>query len=109
VKAILYRLRRWSALTRYFDDGSLPIDNSSVENRIRPIAFGRNRWLFAGSARAGRRAEIVMSLIQSVRINGHDPYACRRDVLERLPLTSEHRPGELLQHAWQPADAGRMH
>ena len=31
------------------DDGDLPIDNNWVENRIRPIALGRQNWLFAGS------------------------------------------------------------
>ena len=108
-KAILYSLRRWSALTRYLDDGTLPIDNTWVENRIRPIAIGRNNWLFAGSARAGRRAAAVMSLTQSARLNGHDPYAYLRDVLERLPLTPEHRLEELLPHRWKPADAGRVH
>lgn len=108
-KALLYSLRRWSALTRYLDDGSLPIDNNWVENRIRPIALGRNNWLFAGSARAGRRAAVVMSLIQSARLNGHDPYAYLRDVLERLPLTPEHRLEGLLPHVWKPADAERMH
>jgi len=108
-KSILYNLRRWPALTRYLDDGDLPIDNNWVENRIRPIALGRNNWLFAGSARAGRRAAVVMSLIQSARLNGHDPYAYLRDVLERLPLTPEHRLEELLPHVWKPAIAGRMH
>ena len=108
-KAILYSLRRWSALTRYLDDGTLPIDNNWVENRIRPIAIGRNNWLFAGSARAGRRAAVVMSLTQSARLNGHDPYAYMRDVLERLPLTPEHRLDELLPHLWKPVDAARVH
>ena len=41
-----------------------------LENRIRPIALGRSNWLFAGSARAGRRAAVVMSLIQSAKLNG---------------------------------------
>jgi hypothetical protein len=108
-KAILYSLRRWSALTRYLDDGTLPIDNNWVENRIRPIALGRNNWLFAGSARAGRRAAVVMSLTQSARLNGHDPYAYLRDVLERLPLTPAHRLEELLPHCWKPAHAPRLH
>jgi hypothetical protein len=31
-------LNRWAALTRYIDDGELPIDNNWVENQIRPIA-----------------------------------------------------------------------
>jgi transposase len=41
-KAIEYSLGRWAALTRYLDDGDLPIDNNHVENRIRPIALGRS-------------------------------------------------------------------
>ena len=32
-KAIDYSLKRWAALTRYVDDGNLPIDNNWVENR----------------------------------------------------------------------------
>jgi transposase len=66
-------------------DGALPIDNNCLENRIRPIALGRSNWLFAGSLRAGKRAAAVMSLIQSARLNGHEPYRYVKDVLERLP------------------------
>ncbi|PIL41882.1 IS66 family transposase, partial [Massilia eurypsychrophila] len=55
-KAIDYALKRWSALERYVDSGTRPIDNNPVENTIRPIAIGKKNWLFAGSARAGRRA-----------------------------------------------------
>ena len=80
-KALDYSLRRWGALTRFLDDGQLPIDNNWIENQIRPIAIGRNNWLFAGSLRAGQRAAAVVSLIQSAKLNGHDPYAYLRDVL----------------------------
>jgi transposase len=73
------------ALTRFVDDGHLPIDNNHIENQIRLIAIGRNNWLFAGSLRAGQRGVEAMSLIQSARINGHDPYAYLKDVLTRLP------------------------
>jgi transposase len=69
-KAIDYSLGRWAALTRYLEDGDLPIDNNHVENKIRPVALGRNNWLFAGSLRAGQRAAAVMSLIQSAKLNG---------------------------------------
>jgi transposase len=41
-RALDYSLKRWSALTRYLDDGQLPIDNNWVENQIRPIALGRS-------------------------------------------------------------------
>ena len=101
-KAIDYSLNRWTALTRFIDDGELPIDNNWVENQIRPIALGRSNWLFAGSLRAGKRAAAAMSLIHSARINGLDPYAYMRDVLERLPLQQASRIDELLRHRWRP-------
>lgn len=100
-RAIDYSLNRWIALTRFLDDGDLPIDNNWVENRIRPIALGRQNWLFAGSLRAGKRAAAVMSLIHSAKLNGHDPYAYMRDVLERLPTQPVRRIVELLPHHWQ--------
>ena len=101
-KAIHYSLGRWQALTRYIDDGDLPADNNRVENQIRPIATGRSNWLFAGSLRAGQRAAAIMSLVHSARLNGHDPFAYLRDVLERLPTQPASRIDELLPHRWQP-------
>jgi hypothetical protein len=70
-KALDYSLKRWTALTQFLDDGQLPIDNNWIENQIRPIAIGRNNWMFVGSLRAGQRAAAVMSLIQSAKLNGH--------------------------------------
>ena len=100
-KALDYSLKRWTALTQFLDDGQLPIDNNWIENQIRPIAIGRNNWLFAGSLRAGQRAAAVMSLIQSAKLNGHDPYAYLKDVLARLPMHKNSQIEELLPHRWQ--------
>jgi transposase len=99
-KALDYSLKRWAALIRFADDGQLPVDNNWIENQIRPIAIGRNNWLFAGSLRAGQRAAAVMSLIQSARMNGHDPWAYINDVLRRLPTQPNSRIAELLPHNW---------
>jgi hypothetical protein len=101
-RALDYSLKRWTALTRFAGDGHLPVDNNLIENQIRPIAIGRNNWLFAGSLRAGKRAAAVMSLIQSARMNGHDPYAYLKDVLTRLPTQRASQVAELLPHRWQP-------
>ncbi|MBM9960719.1 IS66 family transposase, partial [Pseudomonas aeruginosa] len=84
-KALDYSLKRWAALVRYLNDGNLPIDNNWIENQIRPWALGRANWLFAGSLRSGQRGAALMTLIQSARLNGHDPYAYLKDVLTRLP------------------------
>lgn len=101
-KAIHYSLKRWDALTRYLDNGALPIDNNWVENQIRPWALGRGNWLFAGSLRSGQYAANIMSLIQSAKINGLEPYAYLKDVLERLPTHKASQIDALLPHNWQP-------
>jgi transposase len=103
-RAIDYSLKRWAALTHYVDDGRVPIDNNWIENQIRPIAIGRKNWLFAGSLRAGQRAAAIMSLIQSARLNGHEPFAYLKDILARLPSQPHSRIAELLPHRWQPSD-----
>lgn len=51
----------------------------------RELALGRKAWLFAGSELAGQRAAIVMSLVQTAKLYGHDPWAYLNDVLTRLP------------------------
>ena len=100
--ALDYSLKRWKALTRYLDDGAVPIDNNWVENQIRPWALGRSNWLFAGSLRSGQRAAAAMTLIQSAKLNGHDPYAYLKDVLTRLPTQKNSAIDELLPHNWTP-------
>lgn len=69
-------------------------------DRSEPIAIGRNNGLFAGSLRAGA----VMRLIQSARMNGHDPYAYLKDVLTRLPTHQASRIDALLPHRWKPSE-----
>ena len=107
-RALDYSLKRWAALTRYLDDGAVPIDNNRVENQIRPWALGRSNWLFAGSLRSGQRAAAIMSLIQSAKLNGHDPYAYLKDVLTRLPTQKNSAIAELLPHYWKPATADKV-
>jgi hypothetical protein len=58
--------------------------------------------LFAGSLRSGKRAAAIMSLIQSARMNGHDPYAYLKDVLTRLPTQRASEIYQLLPHQWMP-------
>jgi len=107
-KAIDYSLKRWGALTRYLDDGEVPICNNAVENSIRPLALGRRNWLFVGSQGAGERAANIMSLIESAKLNGHDPWAYLKDVFERLPTLKNSDLATLLPHNWhapaQPVD-----
>jgi transposase len=101
-KAIDYALSNWRGLTRYLDDGQVPIDNNAAENAVRPLAVGRKNWLFVGSPQAGERAAVVLSLIESAKLNGHDPWAYLKDVFERLPTLKQRDLGQLLPHSWRP-------
>jgi transposase len=38
-RAIRYARSRWTALTRYLDDGTLEISNNAAERAIRPLAM----------------------------------------------------------------------
>lgn len=60
--------------------------------------------LDAQQLRAGQRAAAVMSLTQSARLNGHDPYMYLRDVLDRLPAHPARRMDELLPHNWRSVE-----
>ncbi len=99
-RAIDYSLNAWGALTVHLQDGAVPVDNNHIENLMRPWAMGRKAWLFAGSELAGQRAAVVMSLVQSAKLNGYDPWAYLKDVLERLPTHLNSRIEELLPHCW---------
>lgn len=94
--AIRYALARWTALTRYRDDGHLELDNNAAERALRAVALGRKNFMFLGSDSGGERAEIIYSLIGTAKLNGLDPEAYLRYVLERIADHPINRIHELL-------------
>ena len=82
------------------DDGNVPIDNNAAKNATRPLAVGRKNWLFVGSQQAGERAGNGLSLIESAKLNGHDPRAYLKDAFERLPTLKNRDRAHLLSHNW---------
>ncbi|MBP2305981.1 hypothetical protein J2849_002381 [Azospirillum melinis] len=80
-KAIRYARSRWTALTRYVDDGRLEISNNAAERTISPLAIGRRNWMFAGSDTGGERAAAIYTIVESAKLSGLDPQAYLRHVL----------------------------
>ena len=71
-KAIDYMLKRWTAFSRFTDDGRICLTNNAAERALRGIALGRKSWLFAGSDRGGERAAFMYSLIVTAKLNDVD-------------------------------------
>lgn len=94
--AIQYTLGRWTALTRYVDDGRIEIDNNAAERSIRALVLGRRNYLFAGSDAGGETAARLYSLIGTCRLNGIDPHRYLSYVLERIATYPINRIDELL-------------
>jgi len=104
-KAMEYMLKRWSAFTRFLDDGRICLSNNAAERALRGIALGRKSWLFAGSDRGGQRAAAMYSIIVTAKMNDVDPQAWLTDVLTRIAEHPVHRLDELLPGNWRPLQA----
>jgi hypothetical protein len=83
-KAVGYLLNHRVALTRYLDDGILPIDNGIVERLHRRPAITRRNFLFAGSHAGAERAAIAYSMLASCEIAEVNPVEYLADILPRL-------------------------
>jgi transposase len=106
-EAIRYALRHWKGLILFLDDGRLELDTNTVERAIRPITLGRKNALFAGADSGGRHWAMIMTLIQTAKLNAVDPLAWLTDVLERIVSgrTGRHELDTLLPWNWQAAKA----
>ncbi len=82
--ALRYLTNHRVALTRFLDDGRLPIDNGIVERLHRRPAVGRRNYLFAGSHAGAERAAIAYSVLGTCALNDINPAEYLADVLPRL-------------------------
>ena len=104
-KAMEYMLKRWSAFTRFLDDGRLCLSNNAAERELRTVAVGRKNWTFAGSDEGGRRAAAIYTLIATAKLNNVDPQAWLADVLARINDHNIHKLDQLLPWNWNTAPA----
>jgi len=102
-EAMRYALSRWTALSVYIDDGRVEIDNNIAERAMRPLGIGRKNWLFAGSDKGGERIANILTIIETVKLHGHNPETYLTDVLTRIQDHPKDRLEELLPWQWAPA------
>jgi transposase len=102
-QAIDYALKRWDALSRFVEDGSLEIDNNLIENSIRPSALGKRNWMFIGHPEAGDRSAVIYTLLGSCRRQGINPVHYLKDLFTRLPAAKITQIKEFTPTAWAKA------
>jgi transposase len=99
--AIRYARNQREGLTRFLEDGRLPIHNNWSELELRRQAVGRKNWLFVGSDDAGAVNATFTSLLASARLCDVEPWAYLRDIFCLLPTWPEHRLLELAPVEWK--------
>jgi transposase len=88
-KALCYLDGQWKRLTRFLDDGLIPLDNNPAENAIRPFVVGRKNWLFSHTPSGAEASAAIYSLVETAKANGLSPYEYLQFVFETLPTLGE--------------------
>ncbi|MDB6015092.1 MAG: transposase [Gammaproteobacteria bacterium] len=68
----------------------------TAERALHTVVLGRKNWPFAGSDDGGDRAAAIYSLIGTAKLNGLNPEAYLRYVLERIGDHAINKVDELL-------------
>ena len=100
-RALHYLEGQWQRLTRFLDDGLIPLDNNPAENAIRPFVVGRKNWLFSHTPSGAQASAAIYSLIETARANGLSPYEYLQFVFETLPALSDDDLDTLLPWQWK--------
>ena len=65
--------------------------------------MGKKNWLFFGSEEAGQRSAVIYTLIENCRLHSVEPQAYLKDVLQRLPDTTNQQVDQLTPLKWKQA------
>jgi transposase len=84
-KAIGYAMSQRKYLLRVLDDGRLPISNNIAERSIKPFVIARKNFLFSDSVAGAETSAVIMSLIESAKAEGFDPYEYLAHVMRTAP------------------------
>ena len=87
-EAVHYTLKCWRGLTRYLENGHIPIDNNGAENGIRPFVIGRKNWMFCDTVNGAHASARLYSIIETAKANGLEPYQYLRHLFTELPKAS---------------------
>lgn len=100
-KGIGYARNQKVALSRFLEDGRLPLHNNISEGQLRREAIGRKNWLFVGNDEGGAVNAAFVSLLASCQLHGIEPVSYLRDLFCLLPSWSQLRLLDLAPASWK--------
>ena len=94
VKACAYCPNRWTELTRFLDDLSIPFSNNDAERALRHVIMGRKNFSGSKSINGADVAASIYSVIESAKKAGLQPKAYLKYLVEerwfgQIPLTPQ--------------------
>ena len=87
-KALNYLEGEWPTLTVFLEDGRVELSNNAAERSVRPVAVGRKNWLFSNTMGGAKTSATILSIVETAKINGLNPEAYLRFLLETVPSSS---------------------
>ena len=71
--AIQYMQNNWEGLTRFMENGNLPIHNQQAEHMAKALAVSRKNWMLFGSPKGASAGMAAASVIKTAELNQIDP------------------------------------
>lgn len=96
-KGMWYYLDNYDNLIRFLADPEIPIDNNSQESLFRSYVVGRKTWYGTHSKRGAETASIILTLVETCKLNKVNPREYFKDLTENLLSGKEpYTPSEYL-------------
>jgi transposase len=95
-QAIAYMQVRWTQLTQFLRVPGAPLDNNKAERILKMVILHRKNSLFYRTQRGADVGDLFMSLVQTCRSNGVNPFHYMMAVVRNAPRAKAN-PG-----AWMP-------
>lgn len=86
-KAIKYSINNELDLCRFFECGYIPLSNNLAERAIKPFVILRKNCLFSKTEKGAQASAILMSIVQTAKMNFLKPDEYIKYVLERIDDT----------------------
>ena len=96
-KAITYALNQRENLSKFLNDGRIPLTNSKAERAIRPFAVHRKNWLFADSVNGANANAVWYTIIESAKANKLNINNYIKYLLQELPQLENEQSKEEIE------------